>query len=98
MDNKKILLFFLLVVLIALSLSSVSAEDVSDVVSSDDASNVVAMDENLDISSGSDNADVLAANPVAPTTNTSDAIQTTVDTATAGGIVDLSDFTSYDMC
>ena len=74
MDNKKILLSFLLVVLIALFFSSVSAEDVSDVVSSDDASNVVAMDENLDISSGSDNADVLAANPVAPTTNTSDAI------------------------
>lgn len=97
MDNKKILLSFLLVVLIALSLSSVSAEDVSDVVSSDDASNVVAMDENLDISSGSDNEDVLAANPVAPTTNTSDAIQTAVDTATAGGIVDLSDFASYDI-
>jgi hypothetical protein len=41
MNNKKILVSFLLVVLIAISLGSVSAEDASDVVVAEDASDAV---------------------------------------------------------
>jgi hypothetical protein len=44
MNNKKILVSFLLVVLIAISLGSVSAEDATDVVVAEDASDVVLAD------------------------------------------------------
>ena len=39
----------------------------------------------------------MAADPVLPTTNTSDAIQTAVDAAGDGGIVDLSNYASYNI-
>lgn len=45
MNNKKILISFLLVVLIALSVGSVSAEDATDVIAVDDAADIVAADE-----------------------------------------------------
>lgn len=44
MNNKKILVSFLLVVLIAISLGSVSAEDATDVAVAEDASDVVIAD------------------------------------------------------
>lgn len=87
MNNKKIILSFFLVVLIALSVSAVSAGNATDdVVAADDADAVAAED-----------VDVLAADPIKPTTNTSDAIQTAVDSASEGGIIDLSDFASYNV-
>ena len=87
MNNKKILLSIFLVVLIAFSVSSVSAEAATDdIVATDDAEVVAAEDVEL-----------LAADPISPTTNTSDAIQTAVDTAEDGGTVDLSAFETYDI-
>lgn len=44
MDSKKILLSFLLVVLIAISVGSVSAEDAADVVAVDDSADLIAAD------------------------------------------------------
>lgn len=87
MNNKKILLSIFLVVLIALSVSSVSAEDAADDIVAVDDSEVVAAED----------VDLLAADPISPTTNTSDAIQTAVDTAEDGGTVDLSAFETYDI-
>lgn len=87
MNNKKILLSIFLVVLIAFSVSSVSAEDATeDIVATDDAE-VVAVED----------VELLAADPISPTTNTSDAIQTAVDTAEDGGTVDLSNFDIYNI-
>lgn len=87
MNNKKILLSIFLVVLIAFSVSSVSAEDATeDFVATDDAE-VVAVED----------VELLAADPISPTTNTSDAIQTAVDTAEDGGTVDLSNFDIYNI-
>ena len=87
MNNKKILLSFFLVVLIAFSVSSVSAEAATDdIVATDDVDVVAAEDVEL-----------LAADPISPTTNTSDAIQTAVDTAQDGGTVDLSTFATYNI-
>lgn len=87
MNNKKIFLSIFLVVLIALSVSSVSASDVAD--------DIVATDDVEAVATG--DVELLAADPISPTTNTSDAIQTAVDTAGDGGIVDLSNFASYDL-
>ena len=53
MNNKKILLSFLLVVLIALSLGSVSAEDATDALAVDDTVDVVAVDEPIQPASDS---------------------------------------------
>ena len=87
MNNKKILLSIFLVVLIAFSVSSVSAENATDdIVATDDADVVAAEDVEL-----------LAADPISPTTNSSDAIQTAVDSAQEGGIVDLSNYASYNI-
>ena len=85
--NKKILMSFLLVALVALSLSAVSAADADDVVAADDAADVIEAD---------DASEVLSAT-YSPTANTSDAVQTAVDSAgTAGDVVDLSVFETYD--
>ncbi len=81
MNNKKILLSFLLVVLIAISVGSVSAEDAADAV------DVVAVD---------DSADVIAADIIQPANNTVSDVQTAVDAAKEGDTVDLSKFTEYD--
>ena len=82
------LISFFLVVLIALSVSAVSAEDVAeDIVAADDVE-VIASD-NVD--------EVLAADPISPTNNTPDAIQTAVDSAQEGGTVDLSTYASYNI-
>ena len=53
MNNKKILLSFLLVVLIALSLGSVSAENATDALAVDDTVDVVAVDEPIQPASDS---------------------------------------------
>ena len=84
--NKKILLSFLLVVLIALSVSSVSAEDVSDVVAADDADTI---SESVD-------TDVLTATKQ-PESATYDAIQTVINGASDGDTIDLSNFAEYDI-
>ena len=72
MNNKKILISFLLVVLIAISVGSVSAEDASDVVIADNAT------------------------AIQPASDSVEAVQTAVDTATAGNTVDLSKYATYD--
>ena len=78
--NKKILLSFLLVVLIALSASAVSAQNATDVVAAADATDVVAVDNDADKLT----ADVTTDN------QTAEAIQKAVDTAKAGDTVKLN--------
>ena len=87
MNNKKILLSIFLVVLIAFSVSSVSAENATDDIVATDDAEVVATED----------VELLAADPISPTTNTSDAIQTAVETAQDGGTVDLSNYATYDI-
>ena len=76
MNNKKILMSFLLVVLIAISLGSVSAADASDVVAA--------------------NATDVAVEPIQPAEATVDAVQTAIDSAKTGDIVDISNNAEYD--
>ena len=78
--NKKILLSFLLVVLIALSASAVSAQNATDVVAAADATDAVAVDND---------ADKLTAD-VTPDNQTAEGIQKAVDTAKAGDTVKLN--------
>jgi hypothetical protein len=88
MNNKKIVLSFFLIVLIAFSVSAVSAGNVTDDIVATEDVDVVAID---------DVEEVVAADSISPTTNTSDAIQTAVSSAKEGDIVDLSNFASYDI-
>ena len=67
---------FLLVVLIAISLGSVSAADASDVVAA--------------------NATDVAVEPIQPAEATVDAVQTAIDSAKTGDIVDISNNAEYD--
>ena len=86
--NKKILLSLFLVLLIAVSVSAVSAEE---------ATEVVATDETVDeVSLPSDDADVIAST-IKPGTNSADAIQKAITCSTEGDTVDLSDHASYDV-
>ena len=87
MTNKKILLSIFIVFLIAFSVSSVSAKNVTDDIVATEDTDVVAIKD----------VELLAADPISPTTNTSDAIQTAVDRAEDGGIIDLSNYASYDI-
>ena len=87
MTNKKILLSIFIVFLIAFSVSSVSAKNITDDIVATEDTDVVAIDD----------VELLAADPISPTTNTSDAIQTAVDGAEDGGIIDLSNYASYDI-
>lgn len=86
MNNKKFLLSFLLVVLIAFSLGSVSAEDATDVIAADDVADVIAVD---------DAADVVSTD-IQPTEATADAVQSAVDSAKEGDVVDISNNAEYD--
>ena len=79
MINKKILVSFLLVVLIALSVSAVSAEDA-------DAVDVVAADES---------EVVVAADTILPDAANGTGVQNAVDSAKAGDTVDLSGYAEY---
>lgn len=89
MNNKKILLSFLLVVLIALSLSAVSAQDAADDV-------VAADDSDIDVVAADDSADVLS-DTYKPTGNDAAAVQDAINKANkSGDIVDLSNYSSYD--
>ncbi|MBQ2665163.1 right-handed parallel beta-helix repeat-containing protein [Methanobrevibacter sp.] len=87
MNNKKILLSIFLVVLIALSVSSVSAEDVADDIVANEEADIVADGD----------VEILAADPISPATNTSEGIQTAINSADDGGIIDLSNFDTYDL-
>ena len=87
MDNKKILVSFLLVVLIALSVGSVSAEDVSD--------DIVAADESVDAVAADEAVDILATD-YQPANNTVSGVQTAIDSASENDIIDLSIFDEYD--
>lgn len=87
MSNKKILVSFLLVVLIALSLSAVSAIDDAD-------EEVIAVDDEVAVAV--DDVEVLSESS-SPEANTSDAVQTAINSATTNGdIVDLSKYDKYD--
>lgn len=83
MNNKKILISFLLVVLMAISLSAVSAAEDVDEVASDD------------ILSADDSVEVLSE-VQQPTNNTVDAIDTAINNANEGDTVDLSNHAEYD--
>ena len=89
MNNKKILVSFLLVVLIALSVASVSAEDATDAVAvSQDT------DDTIEVT---DDADVISAQNYQPAANTSEAVQNAINSATnSGDTVDLSNYAEYD--
>ena len=80
MDSKKILVSFLLVVLIAISLGSVSAEDATDVVVAEDAEDAVIAD-----------AAVIEPNSTAVAD-----VQSAVSSAKTGDTVDLSKNAEYD--
>ena len=88
MSNKKILVSLLLVFIIALSVSSVSAEDAADVVAAEDAVDEIAID---------DSADVIAANTRQPENNTADAISQVITASEEGDTIDLSKFDTYDV-
>ena len=89
MNNKKIFVSFLLVVLIALSVASVSAEDATDAVAlSDDTEDTVEV---------TDDADVISAETYHPADNTSSAVQTAINSAVnSRDTVDLSNYAEYD--
>ena len=84
--NKKIWLSFLLGVLIVLSVSSVSAEDVSDVVAADDEADVIS--ESVDNN--------ILSTVIKPTSNDYQGIQNAIDQASDGDTIDLSDIPEYD--
>ena len=86
MNNKKILMSFLLVVLIAISVSAVSAEDAADALAVDEATDAVAVDDSVDVL-----ADTIEPN----STNVAD-VQKAVDEAKTGDTVDLSKNAEYD--
>ena len=88
MNNKKIYISLLLVFLIALSVSAVSAEDAGDVVAVSDDSDAVAVD---------DSADVLTANKRIVDDNTTDAINQILESSNEGDIIDFSKFAEYDV-
>jgi len=89
MNTKKILLSLCLILLVAISVSAISAEDSSDVLEVEDATDAIAIDE--------DASEVLSADPIQPETNTSDSVQSAVDSAkNVGDIVDLSKYAEYD--
>ena len=83
MNNKKILISFLLVVLMAISLSAVSAAEDVDEVASDD---ILAADDSVEVLSEVQQ----------PTNNTVDAIDTAINNANEGDTVDLSNHAEYD--
>ena len=92
MINKKILVSFLLVFLIALSVASVSAEDATDVVATDDVDSeeIVATDDVEDVIS-------VEESTFHPTNNTFSAVEDAVKLANkSGDTVDLSNFAEYD--
>jgi parallel beta-helix repeat protein len=85
MNNKKILVSFLLVVLVALSVSAVSAADADDVIAvTDDDAVAIAVD------------DVVAVD-YEPENNTVDDVQTAINLANkSGDTIDLSKYAEYD--
>ena len=87
MNNKKILMSIFLVVLIAISVSAVSADDVQDVVATDD----------VDVVSQDDIEETVGADPISPNNETYDAIQKAVDSTNDGDTVDLSKYAEYDI-
>jgi hypothetical protein len=85
--NKKILLSLFVVLLVAISLGSVSAEDATDVVAADDVDDVVAIDET---------PEVLSTN-YTPASDSVEDVQIAVDSAVnPGDTVDLSGYAEYD--
>lgn len=87
MNNKKILIPLLLVILVALSVSSVSASNATDVLAADEAADdVVAVDA----------VDEVVAASLKPATNDTAGVQNAIGNAAVGDIVDLSNFDSYD--
>ena len=87
MVNKKILLSLCLILLVAMSVSAISAADSEDVVATDDSTDVIA----------SDNSDVLSTT-YQPDNDTYDAVQSAVNKANkTGDIVDLSKYSTYNL-
>ena len=97
MDNKKIIVSLLLVFIIALSVSSVSAEDAADVIAAEDAVDEIAVADAVDEIAVDDSADVVAANTRQPENNTAEAISSVIAAAEEGDTIDLSKFDTYDV-
>jgi parallel beta-helix repeat protein len=89
MDNKRIIVSLLLVFLVALSVSAVSAEDA--------AADAIAVDEAVDEIAIDDSADIVAANTRQPENNTAEAISSVITAAEEGDTIDLSKFDTYDV-
>ena len=99
MINKKILVSFILVVLIALSVAAVSAEDATDAVAvSDDTDDAVEVsDDASDAVAVSDDDAVSAGNTYQPDNNNVTAVQNAINQAIqSGDTVDLSNYAEYD--
>ena len=92
MDNKKILMSFILVVLIAISASAVSA---ADAVAVDEQADVIAVDDATDALEVDDSAEVIAETIQPNTTSVAD-VQAAVSKAKTGDTVDLSKYAEYD--
>ena len=88
MNNKKIIMSILLVVLLAISLSAVSAADDADVLAADNSQDVVSVDSS---------ASVLKANIWKPTSADAAGIQAAVDSAQSGDTIDLTSFNEYNV-
>ena len=101
MKSKKMLISFLLVFLVALSVSAISAaDDSADIVAADDPVDVVAADDAVEEISADESADdVVAVATHTPATNDyngiNDAIQN--ETTSSGDTIDLSVFDTYDV-
>ena len=90
MDNKKILISLLLVFLIALSASAVSAEDAADVVAAEDAVDAVAVDDSADVVAADGNTRYVES-------PTAQGIQDVIDVSGEGDIIDLTKNPVYDV-
>ncbi|AMD17184.1 hypothetical protein TL18_03595 [Methanobrevibacter sp. YE315] len=88
MNNKKMLMSLLLIVLLAVSVSAVSAAEDASVLAADDSQDVVGADSN---------AQVLKANIWKPNAATAAGIQEAIDSAQPGDTVDLSSFKEYNV-
>ena len=84
MNNKKILVSFLLVVLMAISLSAVSAVDD---IGAGDVDDVVAAEDSVDVLS----------EPKQPDNNTAEAVDTVIQNANDGDTIDLSNNPVYEL-
>ena len=92
MKSRKILISFLLIFLVALSVSAISAaDDSADVIAADDVAEEIAVDDSAD--------ETVNAATHTPATNDAKGIQDVIsnETTSAGDTIDLTNFETYDV-